>query len=46
MHGKFIQISAVASPGAELIVYALDINGKIWQNLPGINNSKWIKLND
>ena len=44
-HGKFIQISAVTSPAGELVVYALDEDGKIWETLPGLTDSKWVRLN-
>ncbi|MET0980307.1 MAG: hypothetical protein ABWX90_03565 [Candidatus Saccharimonadales bacterium] len=46
MHGKFIQISTAVSAKGELMVYALDENGKIWEMLPGILKAKWVQLNN
>lgn len=47
MHSKFIQISTVVSAKGELVVYALDENGRIWETLPGMGTSaKWVQLNN
>ena len=47
VHGKFVQISTAVSPKGELVVYALDENGKIWETLPGMGDkARWIQLNN
>lgn len=47
MHSKFIQISTAVSAKGELVVYALDEDGRIWETLPGMGNrAKWIQLNN
>ena len=46
-HGKFIQISTAVGKTGELIVYALDENGKIWETLPGMGaKAGWVQLNN
>jgi len=44
MHSKFVSVSAVVTANGELVVYAVDDNGKVWEKLPGLANAKWVNI--
>ena len=44
MHGKFVSVSAVVSAKGMIAVYAVDNAGKVWEELPGIQNSSWVNI--
>lgn len=40
-HGKFIQISTVVANNGNIVIYALDENGKVWEKIASDQGGTW-----